>query len=305
MKAFSIVLLCLFLGTTSFAQKKSGTVYSDHEAITKTRELWKAFEAGDADAFLSFMSDTVKVFVNGKKVNSSKERATSYINYYKDNYDNVKVVDHKPAYPDAIDYNGSGIWVQDWVKLKGIHRESGINLDLPVHHLYSFNKDGKITSLHYYFNNDVFETIRNSKRTMENGTIYINHPHILTVRKLVNAFREKDLDKWASFFDEKAKFGNSTLKWGDTKDLKTQMNGLKESRFFKPETKFKVKQVGYPDCMYYEKDDVYVVYSWWLYTEWSKDKKIEVPYMLSNTFNKEGKIIREFVWYSNNHFAEK
>lgn len=304
MKAFTILLLCLFLASTSYTQKKSGTVYSDHEAITKTRELWKAFEAGDADTFLSFLSDTIKVFVNGKKVNASKERTVSYINYYKDNYDNVKIEDHKPAYPDAIDYKGSGVWVQDWVKLTGIHRESGINLDLPVHHLYSFNKDGKITSFHYYFNNDKFEEIHNSLRTMENGKIYINHPHILTVRKLMNAFREKDIDKWATFFSPKARFGNSTMKYGETNDLKTQIEGLKESRFFQPETKFKIKQVGYPDCMYYAKGDQYVVYSWWLYTEWGKDKKIEVPFMVDTTFDKDGKIVRDYIWYSNNHFKE-
>ncbi len=304
MKAFSILLLCVFLSTTSFSQKKSGTVYSDHEAITKTRELWKAFEAGDADAFLSFMSDTVKVFVNGKMVNSSKEQTVNYINYYRDNYDHVMIQDDKPAYPDAIDYKGSGLWVQDWVKLTGTHRETGINLDLPVHHLYSFNKDGKITSLHYYFNNDVFEEIRNSQRTIENGKLYINHPYIVTVRKLINAFREKDLDKWASFFDPKARFGNSAMKFGKTLDLENQMEMLKKSRFLQPETKFKITQIGYPDCMYYAKNDQYVVYSWWLYTEWDKDKKIEVPYLLDYTFNKEGKIIREFVWYSSNQFNE-
>ncbi|RXQ91008.1 nuclear transport factor 2 family protein [Ancylomarina salipaludis] len=304
MKAFSILLLCVFLSTTSFSQKKSGTVYSDHEAITKTRELWKAFEAGDADAFLSFMSDTVKVFVNGNKVNSSKERTVSYINYYRDNYDNVMIQDDKPAYPDAIDYKESSIWVQDWVRLTGTHRETGINLDLPVHHLYSFNKDGKITSLHYYFNNDIFEEINNSKRTIENGKLYINHPHIITVRKMVNAFKEKDLDKWASFFDTKASFGNSAMKFGETNDLEKQMESLKESRFLQPETKFKITQVGYPDCMYYAKNDQYVVYSWWLYTEWGKDKKIEVPYMLDCTFNKDGKIIREYIWYSSNQFKE-
>ncbi|MGZ2371657.1 nuclear transport factor 2 family protein [Ancylomarina sp. YFZ004] len=304
MKAFSILLLCLFLASTSYSQKESGTVYSDHEAITKTRELWKTFEAGDADAFLSYLSDTIKVFVNGKMVNSSKERTMSYIKHYKDNYENIKVIDHKPAYPDAIDYKEAGVWVQDWVKLTGLHTKSGIMLDLPVHHLYSFNTDGKITSLHYYFNNDVFEQIGDSKKITENGKVYINHPLIAKVRKLMNAFRAKDIEKWATFFSEKARFGNSTMKFGKTKNLEDQIKELKESRFFKPETKFKIKEIGYPDCLYYAKGDGYVVYSWWLYTEWSKDKKIEVPLMVSTTFDKDGLIVKDYVWYSNNHFDE-
>ena len=304
MKAFSIFLLCLFLTSTSYSQKKSGTVYSDHEAITKTRELWKAFEAGDADAFLSFMADSVKVYVNGKDAKATREGAISYVNRYRDDYENVKIKDHKPAYPDAINYKEGGVWVQDWVKLTAIHKKSGIMLDLPIHHLYSFNKDGKITSLHYYFNNDVFEQIGGSQKTTENGKVYINHPLIAKVRHLMNAFRAKDIDKWATFFSEKATFGNSTMKFGETNNLEDQIKGLKESRFFKPETKFKIKEIGYPDCLYYAKEDGYVVYSWWLYIEWGKDKKIEVPFMVSTTFDKEGKIVKDYVWYSNNHFKE-
>ena len=46
-----------------------------------------------------------------------------------------------------------------------------------------------------YFNNDVFEDIERSKATRENGKIYINHPYIAKVRKLVNAYSDKDLDE--------------------------------------------------------------------------------------------------------------
>ncbi len=304
MKAFSIFLLCLFLSITTYSQKKSGTVYSDHEAITKTRELWKAFEAGDANAFLSFLSDTVIILVNGKKVNSSKERTISYINYYKDNFDNVKIKDAKYFFPDAIKFKNSPIIVQDWVDLTGVHRESGIFLDLHVHHLYSFNEEGKISSLHYYFNNDKFEEIHNSGKTRENGKIFINHPHISTVRKLMNAFREKDIDKWATFYSPKVRFGDATMKHGVTNNLETQIEELKNSHFFKPETKFKITQVGYPDCMYYAKEDDYIVYSWWLYTEWAENKIIEVPFLAYTIFDKDGKIVYDFTWYSSNHFKE-
>ena len=294
MKAFSIFLMVIFLSGFSYAQKKSGTVYAEHEAINKTKELWKVFEAGDADAFLNFMADTVKVYVNGKDVKATKEGTTSYVNRYRDDYYNVKIKDHKPAFPDAIDYEGAGVWVQDWVKLTAIHKKSGIMLDLPIHHLYSFNTDGKISSLHYYFNNDVFEQIQGSKKTTENGKLYINHPLIAKVRKVMNAFRDKDIEKWATFFSDKATFGNSTMKFGETNDLTTQIEGLKKSRFFQPETKFKITEVGYPDCLYYAEGDGYVVYSWWLYTEWGKDKKIEVPFMVSTSFDKEGKIVDRF-----------
>lgn len=305
-KFWMIVLLCIgMISTSLYAQKKNGIVYSEHESIELTRELWEKFKAGDAEGFLSFMADTAKVFVNGKDIKTNREETISYVNFYKNNIVDLEIRDHTPAYPDAIEYKKSGTWVQDWLLLTGVHKETGIKLKLHIHHLYQFNKDGKIATMLYYMDTDVFDEIRNSKRTIENGTIYINHPYIVTVRKAVNAFEKKDLETWKSFYDEKVKFGNSAMKWGEMRDLETQINIWKESRFMKPDNNFKIEQVGYPDCMYYAKNDGYVVYSWWLYKEKGKDGILEVPYMLSCTFNKEGKIIREFVWYSSNHFDKK
>ena len=293
------------VGVNGQAQKKNGVVYSEHETIDKTRELWKTFAKGDFEGFKSYMADTLKVIVNGKKVEVTDEKMKKYVNWYKKNIVMLEIQDHKPAYPDAIEYKKSGTWVQDWQKITGIHTATGIKLDLPVHHLYEFNKDGKIATMIYYYNDEVFAEIKNSERTIENGKVFINHPCIVTVRKVANAFENKDLEGWAKFFTDEAQFGNSVRKWGELNDLKTQMEALKESRFFKPETEFKIEQLGYPDCIYYAKDDVYVVYSWWLYKEKGKNGMIEVPYMVSSTFNKDGKIDREFVWYSSNHFDEK
>jgi len=46
------------------------------------------------------------------------------------------------------------------------------------------------------------------------------------------------------------------------------------------------------------------VYSWWIWSGTSKvkGKKIEFPIMLSDTFDKDGKIVYEFASYSSNHF---
>jgi ketosteroid isomerase-like protein len=299
------LVVCLFVGINGQAQKKNGVVYSEHETIDKTRDMWKTFLKGDYDGFQAYLADSVKVFVNGKKINVTPEGTKNYVDWYKDNFVNLKIVDHKPAYPDAIKYKNGEVWVQDWVKMTGIHKETGVKLDLPRHHMYQFNKDGKISLMAYYHDPQVFEEIRNSKSTIENGKVFINHPCIVTVRKTVNAFENQDLDAWASFFSDDAMFGSSARKFGDLSDKKTHMAAMKESRFFKPETKFKIEQIGYPDCVYYAKGDTYVVYSWWLYKEKGKDGMLEVPYMLSSTFNKDGKISREFVWYSASHFDQK
>ena len=65
--------------------------------------------------------------------------------------------------------------------------------------------------------------------------------------------------------------------------------------------KFKVEQVGYPDCIYYDKGDSYTVYSWWKNTILKDGKPYTYPFMLAHTFNDQGEIIVEYFYGSSNH----
>lgn len=238
---------------------------------------------GDKEAFVNYFADSVYVFWNGEMNIRTKEYLAGWINYYSQ-FENLNIEDAKPAYPDAIDYKKGGVWVQDWLKFTGIHKETGIVLDLPFHFLYSFNKENKITCLHVYVNTRTFDEIRNSRSTRENGTVYINHPYIVTVRKILNAVQAKDVDTWAGFFDEKARFGDGV----DSYDLETGKKKLQE--LFDNGAEFKFKQVGYPDCVHYDWGDGWVVYYWCSTTETVDDQKKEVVYMFSHNFNKDGKV---------------
>lgn len=296
----SILVVLLLIGANINAQTKNGTVYSDHETIEKTKNLWKAFVTGDKDTYMSHYADTVYAFSNGKKNIWTKEFIEKHFNYWQKEYENLDSKDHKPAYPDAIEYNESGMWVQDWHMFTGRHIKTGINLKLHIHHLYSFNKDGKITSIHFYFNNDIFDEIKNSEKTTKNGTVYINHPHILTVRKVMNAFIDKDIEKWASFYTPEAAFIHSSMKFGDSATLEQSKESI-NNLFFNSNKEYDVEQIGYPDCIYYEKSDSYAVMSWWKMTILKDNKKYEYAFMLNHDFNKDGKIIREYVYGSSNH----
>jgi len=92
------------------------------------------------------------------------------------------------------------------------------------------------------------------------------------------------------------------MAWGKTIDLAERKKQL-EKEFAKYDN-IKMRQVGYPDCIYYAKDDSYTVYSWWIWSGTSKanGKKFECPLMLSDSFDKDGKIVSEFESYSSNHF---
>lgn len=296
----AFLMLAVFV-VTSHGQKKAGTIYVEHEYIGKTKALWNAFIDGDRNKYQSFFADSVFVSNNGEQGELvAKSEMGDNIDWWQAEFTNMKIGDQKPAYPDALEYKDAGFWVQDWLLFTARHIRTGVNVELPVHSLYAFNKDGKIVANHTYFNNDVFELIAESQTTTENGEVYDNHPYILTVRKLVNAFIDQDVEKYKSFFTDDAVFLFSWSEFGETETLDESMEGMQ--RMFDEGYKAKVEQVGYPDCVYYERGGNYVVYSWWKHTVMKDGKKYEYPIMLSHTFNDDGKIITEYVYGSSNHF---
>lgn len=301
MKKIILLVLSIFVVVLNYAQEKNGTVYNKHPAIEVTKKLWSAFEKGDKAAYGALLADSMVAIYNGSMDSQKKENHLKSLDWWSAEFENLKVVDDGSAYPDAIDYTKGGLWVQDWLLITGTHKKSGINLDFHIHNLYSFNKDGNITSLHFYFNNDQFEEIISSGATQENGKIYINHPYIINVRKLVNAYCSENLVGMSEFFSPDAVFSNSTMKWGESINLAARKKELEAA--FTSTDSIKMRQVGYPDCIYYAKNDSYTVYSWWVWSGISKTsgKKTEVPVLLSDSFNKEGKIISEEAYYSSNH----
>jgi hypothetical protein len=97
-------------------------------------------------------------------------------------------------------------------------------------------------------------------------------------------------------------FSGSDFKMGETINLETKMKS-NENTFTEYEN-LKLTQVGYPDCIYYQKDDIYTVYSWWSLSCINKAGKkfSKIPVMLSHTFDKQGKITMEVVYSSGIHF---
>jgi len=302
MKRIPVLLLIFLLaGMTSYSQKKSGTIFSEHEAIGKTKAVWQAFINGEEETYRSFFADSAYEINNSnpspKKANKDIGKGTATWHTY---YDNLKVEDDKPAYPDALEYKEGGLWVQDWLRMTGIHKKTGIVLNLPIHNLYSFNDEGKITAMISYFENDVFQEISASQNTRENGKVYINHPYIVIVRKGMNAFVARDLDTWSSFYSPKARFSNSMAPYGTSVDMDEYKASISDM-FFKDDLKYDVEQVGYPDCIYYEKNNYHVVYSWWKMKTWKDGKKYEFPFMITHDFNEEGKITYQRIYVSSNH----
>lgn len=304
MKNFAVMLiLSLFVGT-AFGQKENGTVYSEHELIDKTKDVWSAFQSGDKEKYLSYFADSIGLMRNGDYMVIPRTNFGNNVSWWSENIENLSIKDDTPAYPDAIVYSDGGKWVQDWLMITGTHEASGINLELRLHNLYAFNDEGKIAMLVQYYDDDVFEEINNSGTKRENGKIYINHPYIVKVRKLVNAYCAEDKVKMLSFYSDNARFANTAMDMQESigkeeraKTLDDQFSGLDD---------IKMKQVGYPDCIYYAQSNDYTVYSWWEYsfTIVESGKKVTMPLMLSHTFNNDGEIVMELAYYSTNHIDD-
>jgi len=300
-KLNAVLILLLVAGLNINAQKKAGTVYSEHEYIDATRALWQAFADGDVDKFVSFHADTTQVSNNGGEMEKrSHEQLANQLKWWKKNYSNLKVWDDSPAYPDAMEYKDGGTWVQDWIVLYGVHNKSGKVLKLKIHNLYAFNDDGKVAAHIAYFDPGIFDEISESLKTTENGVVYDNHPNIVTIRKAMNAFVAKDLDTFGSFYHDKATFGSLTQEWGEMNTL-DEFKAYLTSKYYQDGMKIMVEEVGYPDCVYYARNDLHVVYSWWKMTVKKGDEKIQFGFMLSADFDKDGKIVNQISYVSSNH----
>jgi hypothetical protein len=300
MRKIVFLMILSLSGLLVNAQKENGIVYSEHEAIAKTKAMLAAFVQGDKNAYCSFFADTVYVETNGQYQLRLNKDMGMYIDWWKA-FDNLSIMDDKPAYPDAIDYKEGGVWVQDWLRWKGTNKETGVNLNLKTHSLYSFDKNGKINSIHHYFNNDVFDEIYKSTTTVENGVVYRYHPYITIVRKVANAYCAEKPDKMFEYYAKDAIFSNLILTDNKTLGIEEQKKGL--NNIFEYQNDIRLTETGHPVCVLYDKE-TFVVYSWWLlsFTTNTGVKKSGIPIMMTDIFNKEGKIQSEALYYSSNHF---
>ena len=305
MKRFALCVVAVLVGLIVLAQEKNGEIYKDHPYLEKVDLLWEAMENGDKEAFGELLDEKAVGYFNGNKNNPRKrENLINGVDWWKDNFEGLEIVVDEPAYADVMEYKDGGIWVQDWLRFKAVHKESGIRINSAEHHLYSFNEEGKITSIHFYFDSNIFRALNENTKTHENGKVYDAHPHIVRVRKLINAYCDEDLEAMSAHYSPKVVFSDLTKKWGETSTLEDAKKVWAER--FEMMEDIEMEQVGYPDCVYYERNDAYTVYSWWIHkAKVSETGEVsELPMMLSHTFDKEGKIVRGMAYFSSNHIEE-
>jgi len=301
----SVIIFVMMCTMIMYSQKKkNGTVYNQHPGIVAVEAMQQAWVAGDSAKVASYLADNFKYFDGtSTDVNDEgRDRASflsrvaninKYVSY-------ASISRQNGAYPDAIEYSDddSGLWVQTWDVLKGVHDETGVKLNQPIHTLYSLNSDGKIVSAIDYSTSKIGDEIGDSFNTRTNGTIYQYHPNINKVRRMMRALEFGDIDKAFSFFAENARFRNLDTPRGESATVEEEKEGFK--RLYENWTINGIDISGYPDYLEYEEGNSKIVQSWWdvRMTRKSDNKKVTLPLMLIHTFNDDGMIVFENGYYT-------
>lgn len=304
-KSISIVMLMAVCIT--YAQKKAnGTIFVEHPAITVVEAMTQAFVKGDTDKVSGYLADDFKSY-NGTGTNKDdkgqdKDAFLKSSKSWKSDIDYLKISRSEGAYPDALEYNDEDnkdqVWVQTWEDVKGVHKKTGVKIDMPMHRLFIVDKNNKIKTIINYSSSSVGDEINESFSERKNGTIYNHHEYINNVRRMIHAFENGDLDKAYSFYDEKARFLDQNSP--DRKIMSLADMKVNDKKFL---DKFEINSIdvsGYPDYLHYELGNTKVVQSWWNYrlTRKSDKKKIVLPVFFIDDFNDDGKITFEHVYYS-------
>lgn len=302
MKKQVIIAMMLFTVIMYSQKKKNGTIYSEHPAIDVVEAMQQAFIKGDTTAVKGYLDDKFRA-INGMNSNPEAKGAdkSAFLKqsiFWRDNGSYLSIARSGEAYPDALEYDKSGTWVQTWDYLRGIHNKTGVKLDMQLHRLFVVNKDNKIVRMITYDDGTVFDELRSSFVTRTNGTIYNHHDNINTVRNMMGALEHADSDKAFNYFTEDARFTNLDMKQDEFHTVAEEKDGF--NKMLESWTIESIDVNGYPDYLEYELGGAKVVQSWWTarMKRKSDGKKVNLPLMLIHDFNDEGKIIREAGYYT-------
>jgi ketosteroid isomerase-like protein len=286
-----------------YSQKnKNGKVYDEHPAIKVVEAVTKAFMLGDTAKMASLVADDYKQLdgssTNPNQKGTNKKQLMNNSLYWKNNYDYLEVVRQEGTYPDAVEYKDGQVWVQTWDILKGVHNKSGIKLNMPWHGLWLMDDDNKVSLALTYYDERVFAKINSSYETRTNGKIYNEHKNINTVRRMFYALENNDFDKAYSFFTENARIRNCNMPVGET--LSISKDRELTEQLFEQFNDINFQQARYPNYIEYERYNERTVQSFWNIhmTRKSNNKKIVLPFLAIHLFDKNGKIIKSFGYYS-------
>ena len=300
-----LLFLLVLVPAITLAQKNNnGKVYDKHPALDIAEKFGQAWISGDVETLKSLVGQGFKMgnsmntnpMYKGGDINNLIGQAT----WMKNNFVNISLKNRGQAYPDAIEYKRSGLFVQTFQEFIAWDKRNGFKIKTPFNAIFVFDKKGeKIMRFWWADNTAVWQKWNLSKQTIKNGTIYKDHPNLGKVRLVYYNVEQGDLEATFENFSKNARIYDSNLVDKEYISLDDHMQNV--GAIFSQFEVISLDEVGYPDYMDYEGDGG-VAYIWMNFTLKNKktDKVVNLPVHSQMWFSDEGMIVREDVYYNAN-----
>ncbi|MCH1418324.1 MAG: hypothetical protein L7U68_07240 [Flavobacteriaceae bacterium] len=297
------LLALLMLPLILWGQKNNnGKVFDKHPAIDIVDQFTAAWLSGDTETLKNLTGEGFKM---GSSMNNNPNYKGGDINnllgqssWMSNNFVNISLKDRGQAYPDAIEYMRSGLFVQTFQEFIAWDKNNGFKIRTPFNATFVFDKKGeKIVRFWWSDNQAAWQKWNLSRQTIKNGTIYKDHPYIWKVRQIWYNLAQGNLDKvWKDF--------TPNARINDANSIDQEAKSLKEHQAYVGEvfSQFEfvsIDEVGYPDYIDYEGNGG-VVLAWYNMTLKSKktNKNIVIKFHSQHDFNEEGMIVLETLYYN-------
>ena len=297
--------LLVLIPAISIAQKNNnGKVYDKHPALDIAEKFGQAWISGDTETLKSLVGEDFRM---GSAMNTNPNYEGGDINdligqssWMTNNFVNISLKNKGQAYPDAIEYKRSGLFVQTFQEFIAWDKNNGFKIKTPFNAIFIFDKKGeKIIRFWWADNRAVWQNWNLSRQTIKNGTIYKDHPNIGKVRLVYYNVEQGNLDATFENFSKNARIYDSNLIDKEYNSLEVHIQNV--GSIFSQFEVISLDEVGYPDYMDYEGDGG-VAYIWMNFTLKNKktNKIVNLPVHSQMWFSEEGMIVREDVYYNAN-----
>ena len=300
-----LIFLLILFPTIIIAQKNNnGKVYDQHPALDIAEKFGQAWISGDTETLKSLVGEDFRM---GSAMNTNPNYEGGDINdligqssWMTNNFVNISLRNKGQAYPDAIEYKRSGLFVQTFQEFIAWDKNNGFKIKTPFNAIFVFDKKGeKIIRFWWADNRAVWQNWNLSRQTIKNGTIYKDHPNIGKVRLVYYNVEQGNLDATFENFSKNARIYDSNLIDKEYNSLEVHIQNV--GSIFSQFEVISLDEVGYPDYMDYEGDGG-VAYIWMNFTLKNKktNKIVNLPVHSQMWFSEEGMIVREDLYYNAN-----
>ena len=299
MKNLFILIFSLSVLSLAAQKKKNGAIYIEHPDIQIVEKFNKAYTTGDEETLKTLLSKDFKWFKPSDRTPRTADQLLRRSNYLSKNIANFEIKHSGGAYPDVLEYKKDNVTdVKTYERMTGYDINTGVSLWMPRYSTFRINEDNKIVILWVNDDQKLWQKAYDAYDTRKNGVIYKDHPFISNIRLLIASMREMDIDKIRSFYSENARIYD-VMNSGEFDFLTLDEEMANVENAFKAFEIVYIQEIGYPDALAYEGNNV-VIISWWKMRIKNKKsgKVATVMQHIQHTLNKEGKIVREDYYYN-------